>query len=379
MKATDLVPPSLQAVVDRALAKLPGDRFQSGAELAAALETVGAELILGQVSGTPPGGRPETDVAETGTAPIARRNLALLEAGPAALPASGRSPRGWRTLVLAAILVIVGVMAGRSLEPRWLDFGWPTKAPSPGFEGAPTGPAETSTVAAALEAEPVEEDPVTVKELGWAASVGDEASIKVPAEATEETVNLPQPALLEGELPPPEGAHQAEHAEHTPEAVTPLEPEVAAAPETEGAGAREMAEDSLPSVTETVAGEVEPPPVAANVAPPRPRPMTHLEIVYENRLKLAYLSVWIDSARKLSVRLELKGLLHRIKGREHRWTIPVPSGKHSVEVHISGISRDLEAHRKVYDVFSTADRKQLRVQLRPGSSDLRLLWEGLER
>ena len=41
------VPPSLQAVVRRALEKLPQERYRSGGELSAALETVGAELALG--------------------------------------------------------------------------------------------------------------------------------------------------------------------------------------------------------------------------------------------------------------------------------------------------------------------------------------------
>ena len=157
----------------------------------------------------------------------------------------------------------------------------------------------------------------------------------------------PDPALIDGQ-----------------EAPSPIDP----------AGAVNSVDDS--GIGEDIPSRLEPPadgPMPAGVQ--AAVATTDLEIVHQNRLKLATLSVWIDGRSALSVKLEAKSPLQRIKGREHRWLIPVPAGRHAVEVRVSGVSKELEASHEVWWVFSEEDPQRLTVKLWPESRQLGLQWE----
>ncbi len=298
------VPVSLRAVVRRALEKLPKDRYRSGAEMAAALETVGAELTLGLTRATSmapsDGGGTTTQVlSERGRVERARPSSARAITG-AGQPAVGR--RWPLALMLATVLLSAGVWMGRSLVPR------------------PPGVAN---------------------------SEASSSSAPVP----EATVDPPMPAVEEQSEAPTVITDEAEEVQEPP--------------------------DKPPSVEDAVPA-VNPSRVAAPAtrsSPPATIATTNLEIIHENRIKRAYLSVWIDGRRALSAKLETRNPFKRIKGREHRWLLPVPTGKRSVEIHVSGVSKSLEARRKIWRVFSEGDAQRLTVEVRQGSERLGFLWE----
>ena len=328
------VPVSLRAVVGRALEKLPRDRFQTAAELAAALETVEAELALGS-SGTWTGRRISSangSATDTGSTEVRHPAVGQVQPQAVSPQVTRRDPvfRSSRLGILALLLVIAGVLVGRSFELQ-----------IPGLDRAlfPFGNKEDGALLRSDAAPDVE--PSSVSSLGAASA----------AEAAEQEA---EPSALEFPPAPP--------SVQDPDLEPPAEPSPGQeSSDSEGAAT----EDPLPAVA--VAQHDPPPPKAV--------PKTHLEIVYENHLKLAYLSVWIDGDKALSVQLRRKNLLRRLTGQEHRWTIPVPVGRRSVEVHISGISKPLEAHRKSFQKFSVAEPRRLRVFLKPNAHQLSFVWE----
>ena len=118
------LPPALEAVVLQAMAKSPDDRYQTAAELRAALVAVG-----GRVDGSGPGSGPPADPATLVAAPAPARapappDLTMASAGsdrtpPRGAPALARPRRSWAlpaTLgtVLVLTLGIVGVLFARS-------------------------------------------------------------------------------------------------------------------------------------------------------------------------------------------------------------------------------------------------------------------------
>ncbi len=150
--------------------------------------------------------------------------------------------------------------------------------------------------------------------------------------------------------------------------------------------ATESAEDAAPSVapppppcpavTDRPAFTVEPLEVE-HLEEPAAVATTNLEIIYENRLKLAYFSVWLDGRRALLAEFETKGVFQRIKGREHRWLIPVPAGEHSLEIRVSNPAKELDARNEIRRVFSEEDPQRLTVELWSDSRQLGFQWESL--
>ncbi len=292
------VPASLRAVVARALEKLPQERYRSGAELAAALETVGTELTLGH--------RPvPAPATPSGTATEAMSGRTQVDSATGEPPPATGSRRRWPLAALAAVLLVAGVLVGRSLGPQVFGFA------KPGADSA--------------------------------------AELK-------EAAAPPLLALTEPEAP-----------------ATAVETETAT-PEDDAPGRDRPPKSSPPAsdASGSAAGEARPEPAVET--PPVAAVTTDLEIVHESRIKLAYLSIWIDGRRALSVKLETKNPFKRIKGRKHRWLLPVPAGRRSVEVHLSGVSKPLELRRKAWRVFSAEDPQRLTLKLPPGSEQLEFLW-----
>ncbi len=290
------VPVSLRAVVRRALEKLPQDRYRSGAEMAAALETVGAELKLGfapaRSAASSEGGGTTTEVLSER---LGQEGRARSRMGAVAGDGQSKVGRRWPlALALAVALLSAGVWMGRLFGPQ-----------PPDVAGSDT-PAVPVTVSAAV--------------LESATSTAEQ------------------------EPEAPTGAEEDEAVKKPPDEPTPVA-------------------ESMPA-----AGTATAPSPEAAVA------TTDLEIIHENRIKRAYLSVWIDGRRALSAELETRSPFKRIKGREHRWSIPVPAGKRLVEVHVSGVSKPLEARQKIWRVFSEGDPQRLTVELRQGTR-LGFLWE----
>ncbi len=100
-------------------------------------------------------------------------------------------------------------------------------------------------------------------------------------------------------------------------------------------------------------------------------PTAMLEIRFKHHLSLGFISVWIDGKKKMTEKLEVANA--DLPPPELRHVIAVPRGRHSVEVHVSGVSRKVEAHKMIYAVFAEDERKQLLVELKPGSENLDLI------
>ncbi|MCG8462823.1 MAG: hypothetical protein MI919_41585, partial [Holophagales bacterium] len=95
----------------------------------------------------------------------------------------------------------------------------------------------------------------------------------------------------------------------------------------------------------------------------RPRAKTRLAIVHEVRMRLAYMSVWVDGRRKLTRRLETESLMDRWVGREYHFEIPVEVGRRKVEVHVSGLSTRVEARGSLVIDLVSGRSPTLRVDL----------------
>ncbi len=150
---------ALEAALDRALAKMPEDRFTSAAEFAAAL----AATPEGQGRTAPkPAARSRAAAKTTvDTVSAVRRRLAADASGTPA-PAEGASPRQWRLLWIGCaflLIVLIGLTIGRGLRHG----GAPavvTSSPPPaaGSSSAPSRPAPPPAPAAPSIPAPAAED-----------------------------------------------------------------------------------------------------------------------------------------------------------------------------------------------------------------------------
>ncbi len=410
------VPASLRAVVQRSLEKLPHDRYRSGAELAVALETVGVELALGRGPGTilPFSGArgtatvatvapeasssvaPEPETRWTAV-PKARSSvtsearlsgmIAVSKQAKADLP-SGTEFRGqvpgaeldrWRwprALLLAALVLIVVVLVGPRILQVAEGDNREIEAPLAISEDQPPEAAAALAADPRTGADPGSDVPPNAAPAATGQDNTEEAVASVGDSSTgESSVSVPagEPAVR-----PPLEERKGEDAasEVGPPAPDPPERQDGAMLNEPDPPAGDI--PSVPLRGDDREGREVP---ARRPAPPATRSpspavaTTDLEIIYHNHLKLAYFGVWIDDKKVLSEKLEAS-FFKRFKGREYRWTIPVAAGKRSVEVHVSGIEkRRLEAQKKVWRVFSAADPRRLKVELRSGSRRLDLIWE----
>jgi Tol biopolymer transport system component/predicted Ser/Thr protein kinase len=144
------VTPALESVVMKAVAKQPGARFQTGAEMTSALQAAlsgrGAVAAVPPPSGRP--ARPET---------VAARQEAQ--------PSRKGSPVIWILVAIAAVLVLVlgGLFlllggngdSGTSLPNETEGVVWQTPTPVPTLESGGTAVGPTVTVPAPTDTEPV--------------------------------------------------------------------------------------------------------------------------------------------------------------------------------------------------------------------------------
>jgi serine/threonine-protein kinase len=137
------LPPGLQEVVDKAMAKSPGDRFQSAMELADAIDEVANALLMGQ------GDTGELAIRRSGPARRMATAPTMLEVSArtdlVASPSRARAkPRG---NFLGSLMFLVIVLGGAAAAVWWVKLRPPdTKAGSTASSDAkPDGPTQGDT------------------------------------------------------------------------------------------------------------------------------------------------------------------------------------------------------------------------------------------
>ena len=306
------VTPTLRRVVDQALAKKPDHRFASGAELARALEQALAQ--------DPQGAPPETGVdpalltmplpVPTKTQAPSDRSSGLPVADRTSLRDPGlpaaASGKGWYALaafafVLLALLALFFVAS--PFEP-------------------PTPPPPEPTLEVVF-AERYRARAQTEGELQWP-SRAPEPPAELAATSLLETLPLPLEEAVLSPLPLPRSMEPASPKEFADTEDTPAPP----APLTS-------------------------PPVI----------QVPLDITFRSRLKLAYVSLWIDGERYLTQRLEVEFPRRLFAGRNFDHHIEVPAGRRTLEVHLSGLKPRLELRHQVRRTFVAGEPQALRVRL----------------
>lgn len=99
-----------------------------------------------------------------------------------------------------------------------------------------------------------------------------------------------------------------------------------------------------------------------------------LEISLTHRLEVGFVSVWIDGEWEMTARLQADDRPPS-SGQVFRRQLAVRRGRRSVEIHVSGVSPEIEARNMIYADFSEGERKRLRAELKPGSEELDLTFE----
>ncbi len=228
------VPAAMDAVVARALAKRPDERFASAAEFARALESALSDAEGGASAEATivASGRPQSGAApKTADAPRA----AALAGGPSGAnrPADG-APHSRRT---APLLAGAGALALALAAGAW--FGL-RPAPAPAPASAPAPPATPSGVTAPLP-------PSSEASAGGAGSPAEPAVPSVPAQQAAPSPVPPSSAAVPAAIPNPAPI------------TTP-----SAAPEA-------VAETAPPAGPSVPAPSVAPPPIAPAPSPPPER------------------------------------------------------------------------------------------------------------
>jgi len=103
-------------------------------------------------------------------------------------------------------------------------------------------------------------------------------------------------------------------------------------------------------------------------------PKTRLRVAVENRIKLAMISVWVDGDRVLTRRLQTTSWIERRVGQAFVFEVQVPIGEHKVEVHVSGLSSELEARSSIRGRLAAGRAAVLDVEIDRRRQALNLSW-----
>jgi hypothetical protein len=366
----------LAAVIDRALAKSPDDRFDSGREFAQALQLVKAGKFK-------PAARRATPAAERqdGTEVVTADPVADSRTGTIGLAVTPPDDLGLEERDSSS--TVGEPQAARELDrpvAEALDTDLPPAEPRVASPAGSTRLAFAIGMGLLLVAvwslRPVQSEPVgegsavarffslTPRFAADAPSVG--AGPDVPVEIPE-AVETPTPgaAVLEPEIPAPAGS-----AVQIPTAARPsseplvMEPAVAAIESPAG-----------PAALEVRAG-----PAAPEVrAVPRPQPVvratSELELVYRNRIKNAALAVFVDGKRAYAGNVATSpGFFSRTVGKNMWTSLKLTPGEHVVDVRVTGAEGKVDLVRQVTATFEEGQTHRLRVTVTP-LKNLKLSWK----
>lgn len=191
------LPPELDAVVARCLAKDPAARFQSIGELASALSPFGSTRAHGSLAAiarlsgaAPPAPTPPPEQPATG-APAASASDRRATTAPSALTIHKRAARGDRTMVTT--LIVMAIAALGSAAAGWVLWARPFGQRAPAATLA--RPAALEALAAAVEQAPQQQLAVQATQ--------PEPSEVMPEEPAPEAERTPTPPPEESAAPAP--------------------------------------------------------------------------------------------------------------------------------------------------------------------------------
>ncbi len=355
----------LAAVIDKALAKSPDERFESGREFARALQLAKAGKFKPAPSSTAAlaAKREVADLgAGTGTRTI---GLSAVGLGNNELLAPGGPPPAGQSLPLEEEPPPIPT----ALDEEPLPLGSPERPAPARFRRVALALGIALALLAAWSLRPVKSEPTTdppaVARLFSAAPRF--AADAPPSDTAIELLGEPD-QLAEPEPPaamPPAAASGLSPSPATSRAVTPSVDPTRSRPEAAAAGPASEAE-TKPTVTET-----------ASV--PRPAPAVQatstLEIVYRNRLKNAALSVYVDGRRQYTGKVATpQGFFNRTVGKNAWTSLELTPGRHVIDVRIRGAEGKLDLVRRATARFQDGRTHRLRVVVTP-LKKLKLHWK----
>lgn len=100
-----------------------------------------------------------------------------------------------------------------------------------------------------------------------------------------------------------------------------------------------------------------------------------LVVSYRNRLKSAWMSIWVDGEKLWSEPIKARGrFLGRARGDLVEVTLPVLHGRRTIEVRLTGAHKNVDASRVITGIFDAGESRNLRAKLHPLSGELDLSW-----
>jgi serine/threonine-protein kinase len=300
------LPPGLDSIVARAMAKDPAERYQSGREMVLDIEDLrkgleprstrkqpGSLTGVGTTQAESERARSSflAQMGVAGEAPSGTRRLTLRH-GAARNPSEGLRKKAFASVLLVGVIVF-GLRAGRSI--------WPHAAP-------PRSPAR------AIPAEPP-------------ASVVKSAPVKEAV--TPRAKALRQPARAPAARP----------------------------------RIVKTARASAPRVTPAIVSPATVSPVAVAPAPVSP---ALLEIEVDNKFAEAQLSIWVDDGLAFTHLLEGTTkkhlvLFHQVQGHELLHTMEVSPGKHHLKVRVISDGAPFDQSAPVTGDFASGQENVLRI------------------
>lgn len=382
LQATTLapeLPPELDAIIARALAKNPAKRYQSGREFARDLQALRqraaackAKLWFSTAEGRR---RVLDDTAKIIIAPVRRvpRNLSKappLSTGTAPnLPSIFHSSRIQAGAAIALFLasIVLGLFSWRQIRKpspapiRVAENAHPASAADSAQEKTTLPPSGTEAGSqTAAQADTPQTDPQTAVETEAAVPILTEPPKKAPAVSEPKTHTVPRAATHAGSKALTR-ALPKDAAPAGPKIVTSSGPANAGA-----AGVAAVATNLVPNAPQNAVQLPHPNQAIAD---------SNLEIHVENHFADATLAIWIDNRLAYEHALRdghKKRLLLLGGGAKETLTIPLAAGKHALRIQVQSAAEQYDQSKTLDGEFLKGGEKVLSINFEKHTREMRV-------